>query len=96
VQLLRRAWAHRQAQAFIDSLPVAGVDGTLAHRMTQGRATGAAFLKTGTLLDTRALAGYVRATSGRMYAVAALVNHPEAQRATPTLDAVIEWVARHG
>ena len=96
VQLLQRAWASNQAQAFIDSLPIAGVDGTLAHRMTSGKATGAAFLKTGTLLDTRALAGYVRATSGRTYAVAALVNHPEAQRATPTLDALIEWIARNG
>jgi D-alanyl-D-alanine carboxypeptidase/D-alanyl-D-alanine-endopeptidase (penicillin-binding protein 4) len=96
VQLLQRAWASNQAQAFIDSLPIAGVDGTLAHRMTSGKATGAAFLKTGTLLDTRALAGYVRATSGRTHAVAALVNHPEAQRATPSLDALIEWVARNG
>jgi D-alanyl-D-alanine carboxypeptidase/D-alanyl-D-alanine-endopeptidase (penicillin-binding protein 4) len=96
VHLLQRAWASNQAQAFIDSLPIAGVDGTLAHRMTAGKATGAAFLKTGTLLDTRALAGYVRATSGRTFAVAALVNHPEAQRATPSLDALIEWIARNG
>lgn len=96
VQLLQRAWGSNQAQAFIDSLPIAGVDGTLAHRMTTGKATGAAFLKTGTLLDTRALAGYVRATSGRTHAVAALVNHPEAQRATPSLDALIEWIARNG
>ncbi|WP_395701587.1 D-alanyl-D-alanine carboxypeptidase/D-alanyl-D-alanine-endopeptidase [Aquabacterium sp.] len=96
VQLLRNAWASQQAQAFIDSLPIAGVDGTLAHRMTNGRATGAAFLKTGTLLDTRALAGYVKAGSGKTYAVAALVNHPEATRALPSLDGLIEWVARNG
>lgn len=96
VQLLRQAWASQQSQAFIDSLPIAGVDGTLAHRMTHGKATGAAFLKTGTLLDTRALAGYVRGASGRTYALAALVNHPEAQRATPTLDGIVEWLARQG
>lgn len=96
VQLLRNAWVSQQAQAFIDSLPIAGIDGTLAHRMTSGKATGSAFLKTGTLLDTRALAGYVKATSGKTYALAALVNHPEAQRALPTLDGLIEWVARNG
>jgi len=96
VRLLRNAWASRQAQAFIASLPIAGIDGTLAHRMTHGRATGHAFLKTGTLLDTRALAGYVQAASGGTYAVSLLVNHPEAQRATPALDALIEWVARNG
>lgn len=96
VQLLRQAWVSQQARAFIDSLPVAGIDGTLAHRMTTGAARGMAFLKTGTLLDTRALAGYVRGNSGRTYAVAALVNHPQAQQATPALDALIEWLVRNG
>ncbi|OYV00707.1 MAG: D-alanyl-D-alanine carboxypeptidase/D-alanyl-D-alanine-endopeptidase, partial [Burkholderiales bacterium PBB5] len=96
VQLLRHAWFSDQARPFIDSLPVAGVDGTLMHRMTHGAATGRAFLKTGTLLDTRALAGYVQAASGQVYAVAALVNHAEAQRATPMLDAAVEWLAQQG
>lgn len=95
VQLLRQAWARPQAQEFIQSLPVAGIDGTLMHRMTHGQATGRAFLKTGTLLDTRALAGYVHGR-GTIYALAVLVNHPEAQRATPMLDALVEWVAAHG
>ena len=96
VQLLCNAWSGRHAQSFVDSLPIAGVDGTLAHRMRRGLATGHAFLKTGTLLDARALAGYVRARSGKVYAVAAMVNHPDAARATPALDALIEWLARHG
>lgn len=96
VQLLRRAWRNGEAGAFIDSLPVAGVDGTLAHRLQGGAAMGQAYLKTGTLLDTRALAGYVRSRSGAVHAVAVFVNHPEASRATPALDAVIEGLARHG
>ncbi|MEN9630252.1 MAG: D-alanyl-D-alanine carboxypeptidase/D-alanyl-D-alanine-endopeptidase [Pseudomonadota bacterium] len=96
VHLLRRAWADDESRTFVDSLPVAGVDGTLAHRMQGGAAAGQAFLKTGTLLDTRALAGYVRSRSGQVYAVAVFVNHPEAGRATPSIDAVIEHLARHG
>jgi D-alanyl-D-alanine carboxypeptidase/D-alanyl-D-alanine-endopeptidase (penicillin-binding protein 4) len=96
VHLLRNAWRASAAQAFLDSLPIAGVDGTLAQRMRHGAATGQAFLKTGTLRDTRALAGYVRARSGKVYAVAALVNHPEAVRAMPALDKFIEWVANNG
>jgi D-alanyl-D-alanine carboxypeptidase/D-alanyl-D-alanine-endopeptidase (penicillin-binding protein 4) len=96
VQLLCNAWRGRSAQAFVDSLPIAGVDGTLARRMQHGMATGHAFLKTGTLRETRALAGYVKARSGTVYAVAAMVNHPGAARATPALDALIEWVARNG
>lgn len=94
VDLLAKAWGARQAASLIDSLPVAGVDGTLEHRMTRGAAAGQAHLKTGTLLDTRALAGYVKGRSGRVFAVAALVNHPDAGRATPALDALIEWLAR--
>lgn len=96
VQLLAKAWAARQAGSLVDSLPVAGVDGTLEHRMRSGAATGQAHLKTGTLLDTRALAGYVHSRRGRVYAVAALVNHPDAGRATPAMDHFIEWLAREG
>lgn len=96
VHLLRLAWRAPQRDAFVSSLPVAGVDGTLAHRMTRGAATGRAFLKTGTLLDTRALAGYVLGKSGTPYALTALVNHPDAQRAIPMLDGVVEWLAGHG
>ena len=96
VQLLVNAWRGVASQAFVDSLPIAGVDGTLRNRMRSGSASGQAFLKTGTLSDTRALAGYVRAKSGRVYAVAAIVTHPNAAKGTPALDALIEWVAREG
>lgn len=96
VQLLCNAWRTKGAQAFVDSLPIAGVDGTLVNRMRDGLAKGQAFLKTGTLSDTRALAGYVRGRSGTVYAVTAIVNHPDAARARPALDAFIGWVVKHG
>ena len=96
VQLLRKAWRADQAQAFFDSLPIAGVDGTLKHRMLGGQAMGQAFLKTGSLNDTRALAGYVRAASGRMYAVALMVNATDPARGRPALDAMVEWLAKNG
>ena len=93
-QLLANAWHTPQLREFLLSLPVAGMDGTLQHRMQGTAAEGHAFLKTGTLLDTRALAGYVQAASGKIYAVAMMVNHPDAARATPALDRVIEWIAK--
>lgn len=96
VQLLQRAWASRESRLFVDSLPVAGVDGTLAHRLQQGAAMGQAFLKTGSLLDARALAGYVRTRSGRVLAVALFAHHPDAALATPAIDAVVERIARQG
>ncbi|MBX3606873.1 MAG: D-alanyl-D-alanine carboxypeptidase/D-alanyl-D-alanine-endopeptidase [Piscinibacter sp.] len=95
-QLLARAWTGPHARDFVDSLPIAGVDGTLARRFQDGAASGHAFLKTGSLLDARALAGYVKARSGKVYAVAAMVNHAEAPAATPALDALIEWLAENG
>ena len=96
VQLLRKAWRADQAQAFFESLPVAGVDGTLRNRLQGGKAMGHAFLKTGTLNDTRALAGYVLATSGKMYAVAVMVNNAAADRGRAAMDVFIEWLARNG
>ncbi len=96
VELLRAAWRGASAQSLVDSLPIAGVDGTLVHRMRNGPATGQAFLKTGTLSDTRALAGYVRARSGKVYAVTLICTDPEAARGTPALDQLVEWVARIG
>jgi D-alanyl-D-alanine carboxypeptidase/D-alanyl-D-alanine-endopeptidase (penicillin-binding protein 4) len=96
VQLLRKAWRAEQAQAFFDSLPVAGIDGTLKNRLLGGHAAGQAYLKTGTLNDTRALAGYVHAASGKMYAVALMVNGADPARGRPALDAMVEWLARNG
>ncbi len=96
VELLRNAWRGADSQTLVDSLPIAGVDGTLIHRMTSGAATGQAYLKTGTLSDTRALAGYVRAKSGRVYAVSMVVTDPAAAKGRPALDSLVEWVARAG
>ena len=94
VELLRSAWQGPHGQSLVDSLPIAGVDGTLVHRMTGAATRGRAFLKTGTLSDTLALAGYVRAQSGKVYAVTLIVSHAGAAKGRPALDAIVEWIAR--
>ena len=95
VHLLARAARGPQGKLLIKSLPIAGVDGTLEGRLRGGVAEGQAWLKTGTLLDTRGLAGYVRTRSGRMLGVCLLANHAEnVAAATPALDACVEWAAR--
>jgi len=66
---------HPLAQAFRDSLPVAGVDGTLKRRMVGTKAQGRVFAKTGSLRHVNALAGYVDGNSGRHFAFSILVNH---------------------
>lgn len=96
VQLLRQAWHDRNGRPFVDSLPIAGVDGTVVNRWQDSPAKGRAHLKTGSLLDVRAIAGFVRGKSGRVYAMSALINHPDAPAGTALLDLLVEWVVDNG
>ena len=89
-RLLQQAWALPVMPEFMASLPIAGVDGTL--RRQQSRATGRAHLKTGSLRDVMAQAGYVTTAPGRRWVVVALVNHPNAGAARPVLQALLDWV----
>ena len=75
VDLLVAMHGHRDAAAFLASLPIAGVDGTLRRRMAGTVAERRVFAKTGSLRHVNALAGYVHALSGRSFAFAILVNH---------------------
>ncbi len=90
-RMLQLAWASPVMPEFLASMPVLGVDGTL--RRSQARASGQAHLKTGTLRDASAIAGFVHAAGGRRYVLVALVNDPRAAAARPTLEALVEWVA---
>lgn len=90
-RMLQVAWRSPLMPELVASLPVAGVDGTL--RRSQSRA-GSAHLKTGSLRDVMAVAGYVHGSSGRRYVLVAIVNHPSASAARPVLDALVDWTAR--
>ena len=60
-KLLRSALADGDiSSAFVDSLPTAGVNGTLVDRMTSGPAYRNVYAKTGTTDSASALSGYVR------------------------------------
>lgn len=83
----------RHGPELLATLPVAGVDGTLARRFKGTPAEGRARMKTGTLRDAVALAGYVPDASGRLWVVVAMVNDDRAAAARPTLDALVSWVA---
>ncbi len=87
------AWNSQWMSEFMASLPISGVDGTMKARNVS---PGAAHMKTGMLEDTRAVAGYVQAASGRRYVVVAIINHPNASRGTGAHDALLEWVYRTG
>jgi D-alanyl-D-alanine carboxypeptidase/D-alanyl-D-alanine-endopeptidase (penicillin-binding protein 4) len=91
--VLADAWKSQWMSELMASLPISGVDGTMQRRNVP---VGAAHMKTGMLEDTRSVAGYVQAASGRRYVVVAIINHPNAGRATGAHDALIDWVYRTG
>ncbi len=95
-QLLLAADASPVRDEFASSLAVAAMDGTVARRFQNGNVAGQALLKTGTLDGVRALAGYVIDAEGRRFVVAAIVNHVNASRSQPALDALVQWVYRNG
>lgn len=74
VKLLARVRTKDFGDAFIDSLPVAGVDGTLADRMRGSAAQGNCHAKTGTLTGVSALSGYCFNENGRKFAFSILMN----------------------
>ena len=96
-QLLRQAAQGPDADAFVQSLAIAGVDGTvqrMKERMPQSPVIGRAWLKTGSLRDVASVAGYVQGESGQRYSVVAIINHPNASQARPALDQLLDWTAR--
>ena len=92
-RLLQDAAASPLMPEMMASLPVSGVDGTMRRSPTL---TGRAHLKTGSLRDVTAVAGYLLAPSGRRYVLVGIVNHPNAAAARPALEALIQWSANDG
>ena len=90
--LLVRAWERPWMPDFVASLPIAGRDGTARRRLNDSPANGQAHLKTGTINDVKAIAGYVLDRNGRRHAVVMMVNHPESGNSRKAQDALIEWV----
>jgi D-alanyl-D-alanine carboxypeptidase/D-alanyl-D-alanine-endopeptidase (penicillin-binding protein 4) len=81
---------------FYRSLAVAGVDGTLAHRMRGTAAAGNVHAKTGTLNDASSLSGYVTAANGHALTFSMLMNGKpvDVSRAHAAQDAVAALLAR--
>jgi D-alanyl-D-alanine carboxypeptidase/D-alanyl-D-alanine-endopeptidase (penicillin-binding protein 4) len=90
-QLLHAAWASPVMPELMSSLPVPGLDGTLRRGR---RNVGMAHLKTGSLRDVAAIAGYVDGAAGRRWVVVAIANHPNASAARAAFDVLVEWAAR--
>jgi serine-type D-Ala-D-Ala carboxypeptidase/endopeptidase (penicillin-binding protein 4) len=77
VALLQFMARNREAQDFLDALPIAGVDGTLRGRFQSNAATGNVRAKTGTLRWAWALSGYVTSAAGERLAFSIMLNRFE-------------------
>jgi D-alanyl-D-alanine carboxypeptidase/D-alanyl-D-alanine-endopeptidase (penicillin-binding protein 4) len=97
VALLRFMAEHREAEAFRDSLPLAGVDGTLRRRFKGMTAEGNVRAKTGTLRWASSLSGYVTSAAGERLAFSVMLNRAVAapgRSVREEVETVVEMLAR--
>jgi len=90
-QLLLAAYRSPYFSEFESALPIVALDGTLKRRFRDSPLNGRAHLKTGTLRDVSALAGYLVDAHGRRVSFVMLINHPNAARAEAAQRALLEW-----
>ncbi|MDR0780873.1 MAG: D-alanyl-D-alanine carboxypeptidase/D-alanyl-D-alanine-endopeptidase [Pseudomonadales bacterium] len=90
---LRQGYHSRYMAEYLSSLPVAGEDGTMRERLREDANRGYMHVKTGTLSEVSAVAGYVTGKSGRHYVVAGILNHADADRGpgVELTDALLSW-----
>lgn len=92
-RVLERLSQRADAPAVRDTLPVAGMDGTLQARMKGTPAEGNVRAKTGTLSGVRGLAGYVSTAAGKRLAFTIFLNQYEPPAGAPPATADIDAIA---
>ena len=91
-QMLQQAWQSPFQAAFIDTLPIGGRDGTLKGRFKNSG--GGLRLKTGTLKNVRALAGYWLPENPQQHplAIVVIINSERSGGYLPDMDKLVERV----
>jgi serine-type D-Ala-D-Ala carboxypeptidase/endopeptidase (penicillin-binding protein 4) len=93
VMLLTYMSRHKDAGVYIDALPIAGVDGTLRHRMKGTVAQGNVRAKTGTLRWANSMSGYVTSAAHERLVFSLMLNRYAGGSKTEDLDAIGELLA---
>jgi D-alanyl-D-alanine carboxypeptidase/D-alanyl-D-alanine-endopeptidase (penicillin-binding protein 4) len=91
VYVARQPWG----EAWRNSLPVAGVDGTLSGRFKNSPLKGRMWAKTGTHNESDALSGYMTTASGKTVAFSIMVNghRPGSKVEIQAIDQICEAIA---
>jgi D-alanyl-D-alanine carboxypeptidase/D-alanyl-D-alanine-endopeptidase (penicillin-binding protein 4) len=92
--VLLAAYRSQYMPEFAASLPLSATDGTLKRRFKAPEMQGRLRMKTGTLEDVTALAGFVNAASGRTFVTVVILNHPTASQGggEAIQTALVQWV----
>jgi D-alanyl-D-alanine carboxypeptidase/D-alanyl-D-alanine-endopeptidase (penicillin-binding protein 4) len=94
-RLLTYAARQPWGTAWRDTLPIAGVDGTVSGRFKASPLKGRMWAKTGTMNENNALAGYVTTASGKTVAFSIMVNghRPGSNVEVQAMDRICEVIA---
>jgi D-alanyl-D-alanine carboxypeptidase/D-alanyl-D-alanine-endopeptidase (penicillin-binding protein 4) len=95
IQLLLYAARQPWGAAFEESLPVSGVDGSLADRFQNTPAAGLIHAKTGSLSHVNALSGYGQTQSGKRFVFSIFCNNHNlpGSKALAAIDAIAQAIA---
>jgi len=87
---------HRYGNRWLETLSIAGVDGTIKKRFRGTSVKNRAWMKTGTLKRVKNIGGYVKSKSGKLYLVVILVKSNRGNwRASKLENDVIKWLVSY-
>ncbi len=89
-KLLLAAFQSPVMPELLSSMPIAAVDGTMRNRLHRTPVSGLAHIKTGSLNEVRAIAGYMLNKDGKRFVVVFLVNHPKAVFSRTAMDILLQ------
>lgn len=85
----------RYGYRWMQTLSIAGVDGTIKRRFRHTVAKEHAWMKTGTLKRVKNIGGYVKNRAGKLYTVVIMVNSTRARyHAAKLQDEIIKWLVK--
>jgi D-alanyl-D-alanine carboxypeptidase/D-alanyl-D-alanine-endopeptidase (penicillin-binding protein 4) len=85
----------RYGSRWMETLSIAGIDGTIKKRFRNTVVKKRAWMKTGTLRHVKNIGGYVKNRAGKFYTVVIIINSSKAKhRGAKLQDEIIKWLAK--
>lgn len=86
----------RYGQRWMNTLSIAGVDGTIKKRFRGTIVKNRAWMKTGTLKRVKNIGGYVKSKQGRLYTIVILVNTNQGSwKAAKLQNDIMAWLVKY-